>query len=342
VEPITRRKPTQEDVARIAGVSQALVSYVVNDTGTVSIPEETRQRILNAVAELGYIPNSAARSLRTRKTLSIASLIPDITNPYYPAFERGIQDVADANGYDLIIYNTDGIAEKERRYVRSLRQRNVDGAVMTVFHLTPDDFRPLRDEGIAIVLLGPHDDAWIESGIDNLYVENIEAARTIVNHLIERGHRRIAMIAGVEATPPRERRVIGYEQALAEHQIPLDPILIRGGDFNETGGYQGMKELLKLKPLPTAVFAANDLMAIGAMIALREAGLKVPADMAIVGFDDIPAAAVVDPPLTTMAQHPEALGIRASQMLFERLRGEAPEYGRLETRQCELVIRESA
>jgi LacI family transcriptional regulator len=342
VEPITRRKPTQEDVARIAGVSQALVSYVVNDTGTVSIPEETRQRILNAVAELGYIPNSAARSLRKGKTLSVASLIPDITNPFYPAFERGIQDVADANGYDLIIYNTDGIEEKERKYVRSLRQRNVDGVIMTVFHLRPEDFRPLRDEGIAVVVLGPIDGDWSQSGIDNLHVENVEAARTIVTHLIDRGHCRIAMIAGVEATPPRERRVLGYKQALAEHDIPLDPILIRGGDFNEAGGYQGMKELLKLEPLPTALFAANDLMAIGAMIALREAGLRVPTDIAIAGFDDIPAAAVVNPPLTTMAQYPERLGIRASQMLFERLRGEAPECGRLEVQRCGLVIRESA
>jgi LacI family transcriptional regulator len=342
MEPPNRRKPTQGDVARIAGVSQALVSYVVNDTASVSIPDETRQRILNAVTELGYVPNSAARSLRTRKTLSIASLIPDITNPFYPAFERGILDVAEANGYDLIIYNTDGIAEKERKCIRSVRQRNVDGAVMTVFHLTPDEFRPLREEGIAVVVLGPHDDQWIEAGIDNVYVENVDAARTIVTHLIDRGHRRIAMIAGVEATPPRERRVLGYEQALAEHDIPLDPILIRGGNFNETGGYQGMKELLKLQPLPTAVFAANDLMAIGAMLALREAGLKVPDDMAIVGFDDISAAALVDPPLTTMAQFPERLGLRASEMLFERLRGDAPEHGRIERKSCELVIRESA
>jgi LacI family transcriptional regulator, galactose operon repressor len=337
-----RRKPTQEDVARVAGVSQALVSYVINNTPTISIADETRRRIRDAVIELGYVPNSAARSLRTRKTMSIASLIPDITNPFYPALERGIQDVAESNGYDLIIYNTDGIAEKERKGVSSVRQRHVDGLIMTVFHLTPDDFRLLREDGTAIVVFGPNQEGWMEAGIDNLFVENTDAAYTIVNHLINRGHRRIAMIAGVEATPPRERRVLGYKKALAEHDIPLDPILIRGGDFNETGGYKGMKELLKLNPRPTAVFAANDLMAIGTMIALREEGLDIPGDIAVVGFDDIPAASLVNPPLTTIAQFPEQLGKRAAQMLLERLRGEAPDKGRFETHHCDLVIRNSA
>jgi LacI family transcriptional regulator len=342
MQRLSRRKPTQEDVARVAGVSQALVSYVINDTPMVSIPPETRQRIRDAIIELGYVPNSAARSLRTRKTLSIASLIPDITNPFYPAMERGIQDVAESNGYDLIIYNTDGIAEKERKGVRSVRLRHVDGVIMTVFHLMPDDFHHLREDGTAVVVFGTSDKGWVDAGIDNIFIENTDSAYTIVNHLIDRGHRRIAMIAGVEATPPRERRVLGYKKALAEHDIPLDPILIRGGEFNERGGYEGMKELLKLRPQPTAVFAANDLMAIGAMIGLREAGLEIPRDMAIVGFDDIPAASLVNPPLTTVAQFPERLGRRAAEMLFERLRGEAPEMGRLEIHHCEPVIRNSA
>jgi LacI family transcriptional regulator len=342
MEPLGRRKPTQEDVARVAGVSQALVSYVINDTPTVSISNETRNRIREAVIELGYVPNSAARSLRTRKTMSIASLIPDITNPFYPALERGIQDVAEFNGYDLIIYNTDGIAEKERKGVLSVRQRHVDGVIMTVFHLAPNDFRLLREDGTAVVVFGPSQEGWTEAGIDNLFVENTDAAYTIVNHLIDRGHRRIAMIAGVEATPPRERRVLGYKKALAEHDIPLDPILIRGGDFNENGGYEGMKGLLKLNPRPTAVFAANDLMAIGAMIALREEGLDIPDDIAVVGFDDIPAASLVNPPLTTIAQFPEQLGKRAAEMLLERLRGDAPDAGRIEMHHCDLVIRNSA
>jgi LacI family transcriptional regulator len=342
VETIGRRKPTQEDVARVAGVSQALVSYVINDATTISISDETKQRIRDAVIELGYVPNSAARSLRTRKTMSIASLIPDITNPFYPALERGIQDVAESNGYDLLIFNTDGIAEKERKGIRTVRQRHVDGVIMTVFHLKPEDFRQLREDGTAVVVFGPNTDGWAEAGIDNLFVENTDAAYTIVNHLIGRGHRRIAMIAGVEATPPRERRVLGYKKALAEHDIPLDPILIRGGDFNETGGYQGMKELLKLDPRPTAVFAANDLMAIGAMIALHEEGLEIPGDIAVVGFDDISAASLVNPPLTTIAQFPEQLGKRAAEMLLERLRGEAPEQGRFEAQHCELVLRHSA
>jgi LacI family transcriptional regulator len=341
-ELTTKRKPTQADVARRAAVSQAMVSYVLNDHPAVSVPTETRRRILEAVEELGYVPNSAARSLRTRKTMTLAAIIPDITNPYYPAFIRGIQDAAETEGYDVISYNTDGDHAKELKALRSIQHGRVDGAILVLFHVVPEDLRPLAEAGLALLKSGPNQPSWIEVGVDNLMADNVEAARTAVNYLIERGHTRIGMVAGVAGTPPRERRVIGYSQALAEHHIPLDEILIRAGDFTESGGYEGMQELLKLSPRPTAVFAANDLMAIGAMFALREAGISIPDDMAIVGFDDIPAARLVQPPLTTVAQYPEALGRRSAEMVFERLKGEAPVMGRFEAWQCDLVIRESA
>ena len=177
MEPPSRRKPTQDDVARVAGVSQALVSYVINDAPTVSIPDETRQRILDAVIELGYVPNSAARSLRTRKTITIAGFIPDITNPFYPAFERGIQDVAETNGYDFIIYNTDGMPRKSSRAslgppaARGRRHHD---------RLPPHPGRlsALRDDGMAVVVLGPNQEGWADAGIDNLYVENTAAAHS--------------------------------------------------------------------------------------------------------------------------------------------------------------------
>lgn len=337
-----KRKPTQADVARHASVSQAAVSYVLNAAPSVSIPAVTRERVLAAAAELDYVPNSAARSLRTNKTMTIAGVIPDITNPFYPAFERGIQDVAESRGYDLVTYNTDGIKAKELTSLRFVREGRVDGVIMTPFHVTPMDVAPLLEIGVRIVMLSSDHEIWSSHGVDSVSIANEQAACEAVAYLLDRGHARVGMIAGVAGTPPREGRVRGYLRALDEHGIALEPVLIRPGDYTEGGGHKGMCDLLRLGVLPTAVFCANDLLALGAMIALREAGLRVPQDMAIVGFDDIPAARLVSPALTTVAQFPDALGRRAAAMLFDRLEGPFNGPGRGETAAHKLVLRESA
>ena len=334
------RGPTQSDVARLAGVSQATVSYIFNDTPAIRIPEETRQRILAAIAELGYVPDRAARSLRTRKTHTLACIIPDITNPFYPAFLRGIQDVTDGQDYDVLTYNTDGDPEKEARCLRSVQQGRVDGIIAVLFHQTAIQLHEILERGIAVVRL---ESGRKEAGswpIDNIYVDNVAAARAVVTHLIEGGHERIAVIVGRRG--PRPARVLGYLQALTEHGIVPDDRLVREGGFQEHEGQVAMRELLSFASPPTAVFAVNDLMAIGALRAIRHAGLRVPDDVAVAGFDDIPAAQIVSPSLTTIAQHPERLGCRAAEMLFERLRGEAPSHGRCEEMPYELVVRESA
>ncbi len=335
-----KKRPTQADVARLAGVSQTTVSHVLNNNTAISVPPETRRRILEAIDQLGYVPDGTARSLRTRKTHTIAAIIPDITNPFYPAFERGIQDTAERHGYDLITYNTDGIAEKERKCLRSVQQGRVDGVIAVLFRTTARDLRPLLERNIAVVRLEAMPQEVGALPLDNLYVDNVAAARTAVAYLIDRGHTRIGMISGQEG--PRQARVLGYRQALADHHIPLDEFLIQGGDFTEKGGYQGMRALLALSPRPTAVFAANDLMAMGALLALREAGLRVPHDIAVIGFDDIPAARLFNPPLTTITQFPRELGRRAAEMVFERLSGAGPEGGRCEEMPYELIVRESA
>jgi LacI family transcriptional regulator len=334
-----KKRPTQADVARRANVSQALVSYVLNDSLPVSVPPETRQRILDAMAELGYVPNMAARSLRTNKTYTIAGIIPDITNPFYPAFERGIQDVADREGYDLIMYNTDGTAEKERKCLNSLRQGRVDGVIAVLFHLNAKDLFPLLEMNIGVVRFEATPKQAGSYPLDNLYVDNVAAARTAVAYLVGHGHSRIGMIAGQYG--PADYRIQGYRQALLDHGLPPDEALIQGGAFAEEGGYQSMQALLRQSPRPSAVFAANDLMAMGALLALREAGLRVPEDMAVMGFDDIPTAKLVHPPLTTVTQFQQRLGQRAAEMLFERLNGRAPETGRCEEMPYSLVMRES-
>jgi LacI family transcriptional regulator len=342
IQQTIRKKPTQGDVARLAEVSQAAVSYVLTNSPAVNLPAETRQRVLDAARELGYVPNSAARSLRTRKSATIANAIPDITNPYYPWLERGIQDVTDAAEYDLIVYNTDGDAEKERKVLLSARQGRVDGLIMTPFHLTPADYEPLVHAGVIVVILGRVDHDWAAVGIDNLSIDNVAAGRTAVEHLLNAGHTRVAMIAGVAGTPPREGRVLGYRAALAAHNVAVEEQLIRAGEFTEQGGYQGTQELLRLSPRPTGIFAANDLMAIGALQALREEGISVPGEMAIVGFDDISAASLVHPALTTVAQFPHGLGRRAAELLFDRLSGRVAGPGRFIEMPFELIVRESA
>jgi LacI family transcriptional regulator len=338
----TRRRPTQADVARLAAVSQPVVSYVLSGDPQAPVAEETRRRVLAAIADLGYVPNHSARSLRRRRTFTIAGVIPDITNPFYPAFERGIQDVAEAAGYDLITYNTDGEIERERKFLRSALEGRVDGVVITPFHVPLRECAALVAAGVAVVALTTELPPADTAPLDTIAIDCVAAARTAVDYLIARGHSRIGMVAGEAGTPPREDRVRGYTLALREHGLLFDRMMVRGADFTERGGYDATQELLRLAERPTAIFAANDLMAMGAMAALREAGLRAPDDIAIVGFDDIPAARLVDPPLTTIAQYPERLGARAAQLLLERLDAGGPETGRHIEMPFDLVVRQSA
>jgi LacI family transcriptional regulator len=334
------KKPTQHDVARHAKVSQAMVSYVLNRNTDVTIPIETRQRILDAIQELGYQPSKVARSLQSSKTNTIAGIIPDILNPFYPAFQRGIQDAADAHNYDLITYNTHANPEKERRFCESVLQGRADGLIGVFFHVNVMDLRPLLERGIPVVRLEAMYKAPGGYPLDNIYLDNATASQAAVSYLISKGHRRIGMLSGHEG--PSRHRIAGYLQALTEHEITIDESLIETDEYNETGGFTGMRTLLGRSQDLTAVFAANDLMAVGAMQAIREAGLRVPEDIAVVGFDDIPTARLISPALTTISQHQEQIGRRAAQLLFERLNGTASPRGRTEAMPFELIVRQSA
>src|SRR5258706_897841 len=302
-KPRPKKRPTQADVARLANVSQTTVSLVLNNESIASVPPETRQRIREAMDALGYVPDHLARSLRTRKTYTLAGIIPDITNPFYPAFERGIQDLADQHGYDLIMYNTDGSAEKERKSLRSVQQGHVDGLIAVLFRLNAQDLLPRLHMNIAVVRLEATPKRAGAAPLDNLYVDNIAAAQRAVEYLIGKGHRRIGMITGQRG--PGENRVLGYQRALAEQLLPIHSELIRSSDFTVAGGSQSMRELLALPERPTAVFAANDLMAMGAMNAIRAAGLRIPQDVAGGGFRGNSAPAPGPPAPATRAQLPE-------------------------------------
>jgi LacI family transcriptional regulator len=335
-----KKRPTQADVAQYANVSQAMVSYVVNQNSAISIPDETRQRILDAMNKLGYVPDITARRLRSRKTLTIASIISDITNPFYPAFERGIQEIADHHHYDLIIYNTDGLKEKEYKYFDSLLQGRVDGVIGVFFHLTAKDLSRLVEQNTYVVRLEASPKHPGTLLIDSVYVDNSEAACAVIDYLVEKGHRDIGMLTS-DIGPARYRES-GYHAGMREHRLTVNPGWIQSGEFNELGGYSAMRAVLAGGRYPSAVFAANDLMAIGAMAAIREAGLSTPDDIAVIGFDNIQSANLVVPGLTTISQPQRQMGQRAAEMLFERLNGSVTGAGRSERIPYELIVRASA
>lgn len=339
-ELIARRRVTQADVARAAGVSQAMVSYVLNESKNISVPDETKQRILDAMQELGYVPNRAARSLRTSKTSTIGCVIPDIANPFYPAFVRGIQDVVDNNGYDLVMYNTDGLAPKEEKAIRSLRQARVDGVVGVFFHSNARNLAALLEHQVAVVRLEATAKRLGELPLDNIYVDNIVASQHAVAYLVQRGYQRIAMLTNEPG--PGQPRVVGFRAALAECGRNAPDFYVQIGAFTVEGGAEGMQRLLALAPPPDAVFAANDLMAIGAMMACKAHGLRVPEDVAVMGFDDIPTDQIVSPALTTVSQFQNNLGRKSAELLFERIEGKAPPAGRNVEMPFEIVVRGSA
>lgn len=333
------KRMTQRDVARHAGVSQATVSMVLGNA-TASLPAETVERVERAADALGYTANHIARALKTSRTMTLACIVPDITNPFYPSLIRGIQSETDAVGYDLITVSTDGLPERERHFVQWGRQGRCDGIVGVFWTLTIRDLAPLAEAGVPVVRIESSCKRGGALPIDDLFVDGRAAAHAMTRHLIARGHRRIGMIAGRGG--PQAVRIEGYRAALAESG--LDPLVGLDDAFNEDGGLRAARAMLAGADRPTAIFAANDLMAIGALGAAAEAGLAVPGNLAVAGFDDIPAARLVTPPLTTVRQFEHAVGARAAALLLERIgkRAGAPQHpGRALEMPFELVERGS-
>jgi LacI family transcriptional regulator len=306
-------RPTQKDIALAAGVSQAAVSLVLNKAETPSVPPATRTRILEVAQELGYRPNHPARMLRSARTMTFACVIPDITNPFYPGLVRGLQTVASPAGYDVLIFDTDGRPEGEVRAVEWLLQGRADGVVATFFHLRASQLAVLSRNGIPLVRLESQHKPDGPLAIDSVYIDNAEAAAEMTRFLIARGHRRIAMIQAEFG--PSQRRAQGYGAVMRD--AGLSPDFITDSAYSEESGARAMKRLLERKERPTAVFGASDVLALGAMEAARIAGLSIPNDIAIAGFDDIPVAKLLG--LTTVRQPEFDLGALAARTLVGRL-----------------------
>lgn len=339
---LAARRVTMRDVAKLANVSQSTVSRVLSPTQQpIPIGEETRQRVLDAVETLGYQPNLHAGSLRGQKTQMIAMLIADIANPFYHPMVRAVQDVAHTHRYDVLVANSDHTRENELLFCESIIRRPVDGIVMVPYHLTDQDLEQLLVQtGAAITVLGQH---ITHPAVDVVGVDDKQATYKAISWLIrQRHHSQVALIGVTKRFPPGARRHAAYLQALNDAGLPLNPAYIQEGDWSVESGAAAMRALLALPEAPTAVFALNDHMAIGAILAIQAAGKRVPEDVAVVGFDDIPAASWLCPKLTTIAQPAAAIGQQLAEALFERIDGSIGEERRVFDIPCRFIERASA
>src|SRR6266508_1371648 len=342
--PKTKRKVTMRDVARAANVSQSTVSRILNPSSTkseVPISEETKEKVLAVVKELGYQPNQYARSLRGQKNHVIAMLIGDIGNPFYHPMVRAVQDVASQYHYSVMVANSDHLREKEMLFCESLLRRPVDGAIIVPWHMTDDDLRNLIDRtGMAVSVLGSHMQL---PGVDIVYADDTKASYDVVQWLIEqRGHQRIAMICANQEFHVIKRRQGAFRQAMADAGLTVPSEYVVEGDWSFESGRQAIATLLALHEPPTAVFAANDSIAIGALDAAEKMNYRVPEDIAIIGFDDIPAASWVRPQLTTVAQYPDQMGTLLANALFDRIQNKYNGHGRCFEVPCHFFERASA
>lgn len=309
------RRPTIKDVARLAGVSKTTVGRVISGEDQ-RVAEATRERVLNAIAMLGYEPNLIASSLRTDRTLMVALSIPDITNPFWPEVARGVQDACQAQGYTVALLNSDWDARCEAAHLQTVRRNRFDGLLINPIRITNAELRALQ---IPVVLLGSGE-AFPD--FDSVGSDSAGAVTTALEHLIALGHTRIGLIAGISQRNRPDTRYHGYVDMLLRHGLPFDQDLVVRCPYSQAEGVAAMRRLLSLAHPPTAVLAGNDILAIGALIAAREAGLTVPDDLSIIGIDDIQAASTTSPPLTTVAKPKYEIGVQAANLLLKRIRGE--------------------
>jgi LacI family transcriptional regulator len=310
---------TIKEVARRARVSVGTVSNVIS--GSCAVSAELRQRVERVIRELNYHPDHNARSLKSRKTNTLAMVISDITNPFFPLVVRGAEEAAAKGGYLLTIFNTDDQLDRERQIFSVLRTRRVDGTLVVV---SPDsgESTHLADAiaaGMHVVCL---DRVPGNTQVDSVLVDNIKGARICVRHLVGMGHRRIAVISGPKKLQTARERLEGYRLALREAGIPLEASLVREGDFRFDSGYRLAKDLCLSYPPPTALFVLNGTMAMGAYKAILELSLACPEDIALAVFDEVPGGDVFRPQLTVVAQPAYEIGYRATDLLIQRLTGQ--------------------
>jgi LacI family transcriptional regulator len=323
------------DVAREVGVSYSTVSRALN--GYEFVKEETRQRVLEAAERLGYVANQQARSLAGGKTHVIGLLVPGLDNGYVGEVARGVDEEIARVEYEMVLYTTHRNEGKERSYAVKLARGLADGLLLVVPLVTGEYLEALREQNFPYVLIDQTDPANRSSVVDST---NWQGAYEATRYLISLGHTHIGFITGLMTLNSAVDRLEGYQAALLDHDIPYDPALVMPGDFWQPSGVVAANRLLDLPKRPTAIFASNDLSAFGAMEAIRERGLDIPKDISLVGYDDVPQASLVYPPLTTVRQPLDQMGRVAARMLIDEI--EHPRHiSRRVTLSTDLIIRHS-
>lgn len=326
---------TIREVARAAGVSVATVSRVVN--GTAVVRDETRGRVEAEVARLRYAPNAAARSLITNRTSTIGVVLPDIWGEYFSEVIRGIDLSARQAGYHVLVSSSHSDVAETRDVLRTMHGR-VDGVIVMSPSASPRELEGCLPPSLPVVFLNSAPGGSVQAAI---IVDNRGGARAMVAHLLGLGHRRLAFVAGPASNFDAAERRRGCREALRAAGVPADSMTEIEGDFGEESGQAAGEAILRLSPSPTAVFAANDSMAIGVLFALRRAGVRVPEKIAVAGFDDIPIARFASPPLSTVRLDIRTLGERALARLLVEVSGEGASHAAREVLPIRLVLRES-
>jgi LacI family transcriptional regulator len=324
-----------KDVAREAGVSTATVSHVLNNTRYVS--EETRERVLRAVERCNYYPNAHARSLSSGRTNTLGLLISDISNPFFPELVKSIEAAAFERGYDVILSNTNYDAERTSHYVRRIIERKVAGVALMVSEFDKTLSDELARRHVCVVFL---DQGVTSKCVSNIVVDYEVGIEEAVRHLVALGHERIAYIGGPGRLPSAAKRLEAFRDSMARNAPHADTPPVYEGDFRFEGGQRAAREMLAARELPTAVVVANDMMSLGVMQECRAAGLRVPQDISVVGFDDIAFAALSDPPLTTVCLPRTELGRKAVEALMLSIEDEERQGVEIHVR-THLVVRDS-
>jgi len=329
--------PTIRDVAKLAGVAPITVSRVVNDSGYVSIG--TREKVQSAIDELGYVPNMLGPSLRFKQTMTLAMVVTDISNPFWTSVTRGVEDVAQANGYSTILCNTDESIEKQDQYLQMLLRRRIDGILLVPATSSAEPIHLIQKQSIPVVVL----DRQIPNvDVDIVRADSEKGAYQLTKHLISLGHQNITMLTGPRTVSTSVDRVNGFCRALTEAGLEVCDAQVLWGSFSQESGYEMANKAINSGPKPTALFAANNFLAIGALRALQEKGIKVPEDIAIVSFDEIPPAFTTNPFLTVAKQPSREMGKMAAQLLLERIKGESDAPCQQIVLSAEIIIRTSS
>ena len=335
------KRATSSDVAKKAQVSRTTVSFVLNSVPGVSISEATRKRVLGAAKELNYSPNAAGRKLVSGKSNTIGLILSQspeqvFADAFLPQVILGVEQATIQQGFHVLLKLVS--PDDPGGYTHLIRENHVDGILLSGPRQSDQEIVRLHREGVPVMLMGQLPD----SDIPFVDINASAGAEIAVAHLIESGHRQIAMItnAPLSYTSAQQRRT-GYMDALNKANVTIDPLLIKEGDYTPASGFQAMTELLQQSSRPTAVFVASDVVAMGALLAIKIAGLKVPEDIAMVGFDDIPLAEYFDPPLTTIRLPAYGLGWAAGERLIRLIRGEGLDQKEIMV-ESELIVRASS